>query len=416
MWSIPSHLPHRLAICYFGHDWLSASLPGDHFADLERVVAETKDRGYNCIRAEMGLDWMFDIEGRRRGPVELTDWVPGASSNLHCMDGKGGARYDVFDRVIRLFELAKQHDLYVITTTWTYSESTPWLAEQSIRDEIFAVPVERRLLHMAEQYHRLLTALKGRDLHRHIAFVEVHNEIIHDNFPLGEANKQAAREAIAFLRERHPDLLVTVDYSQLIPEMVPDNAQVVDHHVYVQGLMQAILRKAGIGWGQGVPDPEHNALLRWLLKPDPMPWKEFLPRVERVARYSLWGSNAALMWFYDNLDVERYDWWCLRHYGEYVPLMEFDLQQRFRAAGDFSAKVDLPAVVDEGYVLYPPRRSHFVQTAAGRWIARTAVESAIAANHWGILAEDYFRPNTLSWNDEREIASIRELNQRIIES
>ena len=416
MWSVPSHLPHRLAICYFGHDWLSASLPGDHFGDLERVVAETKERGYNCIRAEMSLDWMFDMDGSRRGPVELTDWIPGASSNLHCMDGRGGACYDVFDRVIRLFDLAKQHDMYITTTTWEYSESTPWLADQAISDEIFAVPVERRLLHLAEQYDRLLIALKERDLHQHISFVEVHNEIIHRNFPSGEANIAAAREAIAFLRERHPDLLITVDYSRLIPEMVPENAQVVDHHVYAQGLMQAILQKAGIGWGRGVPDPEGNALLRWLLKPDPMPWEEFLPRVDRVDRYSLWGRNAALMWFYDNLDVERYDWWCFRHYSEYVKLIKFDLERRFKEAGDFSAKVNLPAVVDEGYVLYPPRRSLFVQTAAGRWIAQTAVEAAIAADHWGILTEGYFRPNTLSWIDKREIAFIQQLNQRILKS
>lgn len=117
-----------------------------------------------------------------------------------------------------------------------------------------------------------------------------------------------------------------------------------------------------------------------------------------------------------NKRIGTYSWWCLRHYGEYVHLIKFDLDRRFKEAGAFSAKVNLPAVVDEGYVLYPPRRSQFVQTAAGRWIAQTAVEAAIAANRWGILAEGYFRPNTLSWTDEREIAFIQQLNQRILNS
>ena len=112
MVSIPNHLPHRLAIRYYGHDWLSASLPGDFFGDLDRAMAETKDRGYNCIRADVAPDFKYDMEGRRRGPVKFTDWVPGANSNLHCFNGRGGARYDVFERVIRLFELTRQHDIY----------------------------------------------------------------------------------------------------------------------------------------------------------------------------------------------------------------------------------------------------------------------------------------------------------------
>ena len=34
---------------------------------LERAIVETKQRGFNCVRPEMGLNWMFDPQGRRRG-------------------------------------------------------------------------------------------------------------------------------------------------------------------------------------------------------------------------------------------------------------------------------------------------------------------------------------------------------------
>ncbi|MHB0859155.1 MAG: hypothetical protein ACYC5M_16505 [Anaerolineae bacterium] len=414
MYRIPGHLPPRLAICYYGHDWLSASLPGDHYGDLERTVVETAERGFNTIRAEMGLNWMFDLDGRRRGAVAFTDWIPGASENLHCMDGRGGACYDVFERVLRLFELAQQHDLYVIATSWEYAESTPWLADDDLRDQVFSVPVERRLLHLAHQIDHLIRALEDRGLERRLAFVEVHNEIIHRNFPLGEENRRAATDAIAYLRERHPNLLITVDYARLVPEMLPDNAQVLDHHVYVQGLTQAVWEQAGIaGWGGQPPDLAGNRFLREILKPDPMPWEEFLRRAARVRHHSLFGEGCAMMWFYDNVDVNKYDFWCLRHFGEYAESMRYQLQERFREAGEVARRVGLPAVVDEGYVLYPPRKSQFVDTAAGRWIAQTAVEAALANDHWGVLPDGYFRPNTINWNDQRQVAFIRDLNRTI---
>ena len=81
---IPSHLPRRLAICYYGWEWIVYSSPAEPFGDLESMVVQTKDRGFNCIRAEVGLNWMFDLQGRRRGKISFLDWVSGASGNLHC--------------------------------------------------------------------------------------------------------------------------------------------------------------------------------------------------------------------------------------------------------------------------------------------------------------------------------------------
>ena len=142
-----------------------------------------------------------------------------------------------------------------------------------------------------------------------------------------------------------------------------------------------------------------------------MPWEEFCQRAERVR--PTWRPIGYL---YDNLDNERYDWYCLRHYSEYVEWIKAELKSRMKMAGDFAKEADLPLVVDEGYNFYPPLNSQYIQTAAGRWVFQTAVEEATANNHWGIMPTGYFRPNTPGWADERQCAFVRTLNQRILES
>ena len=75
--SIPAHLPDRLSICYYGWDWITAALPAEAFGDLERALVQSKERGYNCVRVETGLNWMFDPQGKRRGKIKFGRWIPG---------------------------------------------------------------------------------------------------------------------------------------------------------------------------------------------------------------------------------------------------------------------------------------------------------------------------------------------------
>src|ERR1700739_3251207 len=107
----------------------------------------------------MGLNWMFDLQGRRRGKVRFTNWVPGFSSNLHCVDAKGGGEHDIFERVMRLFEITAKYDIFVIATSWEYQDSISQLDDLRIRKEILAVPYNERLSLLARQYDRLLTEL-----------------------------------------------------------------------------------------------------------------------------------------------------------------------------------------------------------------------------------------------------------------
>ena len=126
--------------------------------------------------------------------------------------------------------------------------------------------------------------------------------------------RDLAREAVAFLRERHGDLLITVDglvAERSLRRVFPDNAQVVDHHVYADGIVQDFWRAAGTsGIRPGdVPDREKNAFLRSMLKPNPKSWDELVPQATRVRR-NWW----AIAWLYANLDNAKFDEWCQANY------------------------------------------------------------------------------------------------------
>lgn len=435
----PGHLPRRLAICYYGWDWIASALPDEPYGDLDRAIRETKERGFNCIRPEMGLNWMFDVGGRRRGRLQFLDWIPGASFNLHCVDGKGGGTHDIFERVIRLFELAGKHGMYVIMTEWEYQDAVAHTADARVRDEIIGVPYNDRLMLLARHYHRLLTELKKRGLDKRIASVELINELNSPPIvcsapgapkqtyaewtqaklpdpPCSPAQvRELAQQAVAYLRERHPDLLITVDglsASRGFETLFPPNAQIADHHVYSNGVTQAFWRQAGVGLGPGKPPGAGaEAFLREMLKPNPMSWEEVLKRGSRVRRTWL-----PIAWLYTNLDIARFDRWCVAQYPRYRQQIKDSIEGEFQAAAKFSAARKLPLVVDEGFILYPPLHSKFVTTPEGREGEEMGVNAAIATGHWGVMLSGYFRPNTPVWKDDGQCDWARGLNRRILAS
>jgi hypothetical protein len=437
---VPSHLPERLAICYYGWDWITSALPDEPYGDLERAIVETKERGFNCVRPEMGLNWMFDLQGRRRGKLKFLDWIPGASFNLHCVDGKGGGEHDVFERVMRLFELADKHGMYVIMTEWEYQDAVAHTADTRIRDEIIGVPYNNRLMLLARQYDRLLATLKKRGLHKRIASMELINELnsppivcsaptapkqtfaewVQERLPQPACSREQVREladkAVAFLRERHPDLLITVDglvAGSGLAELFPKSAQVVDHHVYSNGMTQAFHRLAGLsslGAG-GTPDPAVKAFRDSMFKPNPMSWDEVTRRATHVRRG--WWPIA---WLYTNIDNQKFDRWCVQHYHEYRQGIKDSIEAKFRAAAQFAAAQKLPLVVDEGFILYPPLGSRFVTTAEGREGEEFGINAAIATGHWGVMLSGYFRPNTPVWKDDGQCEWARGMNARILAS
>ncbi len=431
---IPAHLPRRLAICYYGWDWITAALPGEAYGDLERAVRETKERGFNCIRPDLGLGMLYDASGHPRGKLGFRARLPGANANLQCVDARGGGVHDVRERVMRLFALADQYDLYVIGTSWLYQDFLTDIADDGVREELIRIPHNERLMMLARQWDWLLTELDARGLAHRMAMVELLNEIEstpcstaaahtptfseweHGASPNAPAEqlRELAYRAVAYLRERHPAQLMTVDLGNArhCSELLPENAQVVDHHVYSESVTLDIMAAAGLpAWSNEATAPvlEGNDLLRALLKPEVMSWQALCDRARGTR--NVWRSFA---WFYQNLDNAKYDAWCVEHFD--ARRVRESVEHAFRVAAAFAHPRGLPLVVDEGYLVYPPLHSRFVTTPEGRWGEEIAVEAAISTGHWGIIPTGYFRPNTPVWHDDAQCAWIRGVNAKIMTS
>ncbi len=76
----------------------------------------------------------------------------------------------------------------------------------------------------------------------------------------------------------------------------------------------------------------------------------------------------------------------------------------------------LPAVIDEGYIFYPPYGSRFEQSAAGRYISEAVADICIENGYWGYYLSGYTRPNTLAWRDDDHCDKIKAINEKFLKS
>ena len=243
---LPPHLPKRLAISFWLWNYYHGAQEGDHFHDLEQRIVELKERGFNTIRIDAGVGLCHTPDGVPRGPIELTEAFRGYSSTLMRQLNCRGGRCDVLKRLLQLFELAKEHDVYVILTSWFFLH-TFWFVDDRIRQEMFNLPAKDRFLSMAREHDRLIGLLKERGLHTQIAFVEIANEF--DGVPYWQRFREQCagdeqiqlrefrrlhEEALTFLKDRHPDLLFACDTcASVVPDgMLPRNMQLWNHHMY----------------------------------------------------------------------------------------------------------------------------------------------------------------------------------------
>ena len=154
---IPEHLPRKLSICCYIWSWITNATPGEPYGDLEAACAGLAPRGFNCVRADAGLNWCFTLDGKPRGEVEFGPWIAGHGQNLRTVNALGGGRHNVLQRVLRLLELARKYDFYVILTSWEYQDSSWLLADPALRAEVYDYPLADRFALMATQHDRLLT-------------------------------------------------------------------------------------------------------------------------------------------------------------------------------------------------------------------------------------------------------------------
>ena len=310
----------------------------------------------------------------------------------------------------RLMELARRYDVYVILTSWEYQDSSWFVADPAIRAEVMAVPQDERLMHLARQHDRLLGVLKAKGLDRQIAFVEVHNEPDCSLFPQGEEGRRLHEEAIAFLRERHGDILVSADYTGHNPAVVPANSQVYDQHLYVGSRLyfQELYEKTIWVKSFDPASPRNVPLLDRLLKDTIVPWDRFMAAAGGIREW--W---RPIMWLYHNIDNARFDEWIGELYADQRDAIDANARQVMGVDAAEAARRGIPAVCDEGGYFYPPLGSRFEVTQSGLRLFERMIDLAIEFGYWGFMPSTYCGPEHPLWN---EVEWLRRHNGRFLGS
>jgi hypothetical protein len=419
---IPLHLPPRLTITLWIRGWLMAVNPGEPYFDLDRAFAETVERGFNTIRPEVALNWCFDRQGRPRGPIEVKPWVSGLSDNFRGYNGKAGVRYDALERVLKMYELARKYNVRVIQTSWEYQDSTPLLADPNLRADVMSTPPAERFERLADMHDRLIQELKKHGLEKQIAFVEIHNELNASDFPKGYVTqKPLVEKALRRMQKAHPDILFTAEYVNIGPsfendfpgyEALPENLQVADHHIYTLGVQQALLEALGVPqWNETPPALKSNGLLRWLIGEKPqVSWEEWTSRAELIPKGWL-----PIQWLTMNItEPDRYDYWMFEYFGQYAAVMKSLIQAGMREWGNFARQRGIPAVIDEGYIFWPPGNSRFEESGAVRHLLEAVVDTAIEQKYWGMMITALAAPGEPVWKESPDW--IRKSNERFLNS
>lgn len=302
---IPAHLPRRLTISF--PIWgLMHTYEESVYADLDRFVKEHVERGFNCMRLESFAGLTHDIHGNLRGKVAMGPAFDDFDILMRQMitNGRHGT-CDFMERMIQLFEAAQKYNVFIILSSWYYLH-TYWMVEEpGVNEEMFAIPPLERFQVFARYLHYILCELEQRGLDDRIAFAEIFNEA--DGLPFvdgyGKRNqlsvtelhrfRRAHGEAIAWLRQKHPQLLFAFDsYTYWADEdQIPVTMQVYNfHNYYVWNAYAAMEKNAQIN---------QEILMGKYTEADIRRTRE-----GRIPAAEDWYTRE---WYYNDLDPEKMD-------------------------------------------------------------------------------------------------------------
>ncbi len=239
---IPAHLPKRLTISF--PIWgLEDTGPTGMYHDLDKMVREHVERGFNCIRLESGAGLTHDLEGNRLPATQILAPFGKYSDcrQTFCIGGEG--RCDFLERLIALAAACKKYNVYLILSSWYYLH-TYWYMDDATNTRLHAIPVQERFMAFAKFLHYILQELERRGLDDRIALAEVFNEVGDlphlwalegaDRAAVDATFRQKHEEALAFLRQNHPQLLFAADDTVQSGRsaLYPRNMQAFNGHNY----------------------------------------------------------------------------------------------------------------------------------------------------------------------------------------
>ena len=407
---IPAGHPSHLAITLWDFSWYTAAGPGEPYENLSAAFDGAESRGYNTIRICAAPMLLFGSEPSLAGPSRAS--VDSLARNLEIEGlGKtplgghygagtrwyntpGGYSIDLQSRLLDLLRQASTRGMKVILSSWEFQQSPAFAADRQWHDYLQSFREKERLMRLAEAFDRMLTAVSEVGLSDVIAFVELHNEI---DFSVVPKDHESLREAISFLKKRHPEHLITASYGKpphLDMASVSEDLEVAQFHIYAYGVLDALQREIDIREDETADFP--NAALRRLLRRDaptpaeygsPAPWK-----------FEATVITSQMVYGYDWVDPELWDRWLYDHFGEYRLLMRREITSRLEAVAAWSRRQNIPFVVGESWVGYTPLHADFEDGSVGRSLAELGMECAFDLGAWGVTPSSNSAPHHPAWN------------------
>ena len=417
---VPAHLPDQLVISLWDVAWYTRAQPGEAFDDLDARFAEAAERGVNTVRLSADPQLLFTAQGDRRPPVAIENLGGGIGVRTRWYDLVGGYRIDVGERLLELLRAARRQGCFVILSTWSYQQTLSFIGDREVAEEILAIPPAGRFMALAIAHDRLLGLITDAGLRDRIAYVEIHNEVEYSRLaevagpdePHTVAMKPYLEAAIGWLRERHPNLLITCAFGEQTPwrmKDLPDNAQVAHHHLYIYGVLQELEERVGL-WPEFTATPSDfdldradvefpTPLLRTMLRDDAPPFEAWRLPADRSWKLAANFLNPRLFYVQDWVQPDLWDLWLYEHYPHYRESMRQGMTIRLEAIAEWAAEHQVPAVIGEGWVGYTPLLAGFEEGPVGKDVAEFGIRLASDLGFWGIVTCSNAAPHHPMWAD-----------------
>ena len=160
--------PRRLTIMMWDQAYLVRHLPGESFADYEKVLTEAGERGYNTVRIDP-LPNLIDLAK----PQTVLHWDDPQRpffpwGNLHACTGPVG------QWLIEFMQQLLKRGLYYTLSSWWFDESN-WCGKEGISPVVRRVP--RNHTEAADIWMPFLAQWKKTFGFNNLVYVDIHNEV-----------------------------------------------------------------------------------------------------------------------------------------------------------------------------------------------------------------------------------------------
>ncbi|HET9648093.1 MAG TPA: cellulase-like family protein, partial [Microlunatus sp.] len=403
---LPAHLPAKLTITLWDFSWYVRTGPGEPFEDLDTAFTEAVERGYNTIRI-CAMPYLLFGSGLDTSALRLGPLGNGYGRRMRWYDVAQPTVIDARAHLLALFRSARDHDCFVIVSSWEYQQSSSFAADSAWCDALMAIDPEQRAAAQAEALADLVDYLAANDLDDRIAFTEIHNEVqvghLADGLPVDHDERVVAlrprlERALEVFHRRHPTRPVTVNYARVpVGAMrgIPDTVDVLVTHPYVYGVLGAFI--AHYGLRGRVDDFDRDRAARDLLFPEAPEFGDWAP--DAPWRLVATIVSAPEVYVHDWGDAEAIDRWLYRHYGRWAEEMASTLRLWLAAARDWAAEHGVPVVFGEGWVGYTPRDGRFEEGPVGAEFCRLAVDESTRIGAWGTIVCSNAAPQHAMWAD-----------------